>query len=123
MIYIDLIQNFVAIVAEFYFLFWLLRKIVNEDSKLHRYLFNYTEVAKLQAEVERLKQMVKSITGGLDEAIESNQYLGKELDKARETIDEINNRTVSFLECGPYETGVEALRLAQEIYKLALQEG
>jgi hypothetical protein len=42
---------------------------------------------KAEAEVERLKLMVKSITGGLDEAIETNQYLGKQLDKAIEDIE------------------------------------
>ena len=31
--------------------------------------------------------MVKSITEGLDEAIETNQYLGKQLDKAIEDIE------------------------------------
>lgn len=40
-----------------------------------------------EAEVERLKLMVKSITEGLDEAIETNQYLGKQLDKAIEDIE------------------------------------
>ena len=34
-----------------------------------------------EAEVERLKLMVKSITGGLDEAIETNRYLESELVK------------------------------------------
>ena len=42
---------------------------------------------KAEDEVERLKLMVKSITGGLDEAIETNQYLGKQLDKAIEDIE------------------------------------
>jgi len=35
---------------------------------------------KAEAEVERLKLMVKSITGGLDEAIETNHYLEKIID-------------------------------------------
>ena len=42
---------------------------------------------KAEDEVERLKLMVKSITEGLDEAIETNQYLGKQLDKAIEDIE------------------------------------
>ena len=37
---------------------------------------------ELEAEVERLRGMVKSITGGLDEAIESNHYLEKQLESA-----------------------------------------
>jgi|GEM_PF-6371490 len=45
------------------------------------------EITELQAEAERLRGMVKSITGGLDEAIEANQYLGKQLDKAIEDIE------------------------------------
>lgn len=36
---------------------------------------------KAEAEVERLRLMVKSITGGLDEAIETNHYLENELVK------------------------------------------
>ena len=36
---------------------------------------------KAEAEVERLKLMVKSITSGLDEAIETNHYLENELVK------------------------------------------
>lgn len=35
---------------------------------------------KAEAEVERLRLMVKSITGGLDEAIETNHYLEKIID-------------------------------------------
>jgi len=36
------------------------------------------EITELQAEVERLRLMVKSITGGLDEAIEIGDYLEAE---------------------------------------------
>lgn len=43
---------------------------------------HFTKVLEMETETERLKLMVRSITGGLDEAIESNQYLEKELDKA-----------------------------------------
>jgi len=38
------------------------------------------KVCKLEAEVERLKLMVTSITEGLDEAIETNHYLEKIID-------------------------------------------
>lgn len=37
-----------------------------------------TELKLAEAEVERLKQMVKAITGGLDEAIEIGDYLEAE---------------------------------------------
>jgi peptidoglycan hydrolase CwlO-like protein len=44
---------------------------------------------KAEAEVERLKQMVKSITGELDEVIETNQYLEAELAKYKRAYAEI----------------------------------
>jgi len=41
---------------------------------------------KAEAEVERLKLMVKSITEGLDEAIETNNYLEKIIDGLKDDL-------------------------------------
>ena len=42
---------------------------------------------KAEGEVERLKLMVKSITGGLDEAIETVQFLNAENARLRKVVD------------------------------------
>lgn len=46
---------------------------------------------KAEAEVERYKLMVKSITGGLDEAIETVHYLEAENGKLRKVMNDVMN--------------------------------
>jgi hypothetical protein len=58
---------------------------------------------KAEAEVERYKLMVKSITGGLDEAIETVHYLETELALLRKVA--IAAR--AYLKCGYDETLLE----------------
>jgi peptidoglycan hydrolase CwlO-like protein len=68
-----------------------------------------TELKLAEAEVERLKQMVKSITGELDEVIETNQYLDAELAKYKRAYAEI---------CHQYNFGNESDYIAMYNYWL-----
>lgn len=86
-------------------------RVTNALNKLAQY--EETEMA-LEAEVERLKLMVKSITEGLDEAIEANQFLEKYLYQ----ICEVHYTKVTEL-----QAEVERLRKKyEEVCVLTLEE-
>jgi|GEM_PF-4309938 len=73
---------------------------------------------KAEAEVERLKLMVKSITGGLDECMETVHFLEAENAKLRAALSKVEDMCVSFHEDGPYQDNEEVRRI-MEIYDIA----
>lgn len=73
-----------------------------------------TRAIKAEAEVERLRWMVKSITGGLDEAIEAVHYLEAENALLRKVADLVNTMQES-------ESGYSA-RLAEIEMLKALED-
>jgi len=73
---------------------------------------------KAEAENERYKLMVKSITGGLDEAIETVHFLEAENAKLRAALSKVEDMCVSFHEDGPYQDNEEVRRI-MEIYDIA----
>ena len=54
----------------------------------------------------------------LEELKDANSTLTEEITKKNRVLDGIDDKCVSFHECGPYETGAEALKLVWDIFKL-----
>jgi len=78
--------------------------------------------AKAEAENERLKLMVKSITSGLDEAIETVHFLETENAKLRAVVEAAREYMTVFDETpGYYESLDECVRL-KEVLRQALTE-
>jgi uncharacterized protein YeeX (DUF496 family) len=92
---------------------WLQRQEPNRDNHISVNFYRaydwLNQAIRAEAEVERLKQMVKSITGGLDEVIETNQYLEAELAKYKRAYAEI---------CHQYNFGNESDYIAMYNYWL-----